>query len=270
MSETSPRNVPWWMVAVGAFVAIVIGVGVALVVTRDDDSGTASGETTELVLEPLGNRRRRSVHEIGSDRRSRRAHRRVRTRRPVPTRNSPSPEASPVSTAARRTTPRATRPHSSVPRRATPTRRRHGPACWGSPPPASATTWPGSLPCCCAPTPASPTTASPTASPPRASRCCRRAPRCSSTTSACRVCAARAAIPSPNLRPCPSQLPAATDSARRHPRRPDLAAVEPRDRRRRERHRRGEPVRRVRHRERDRVHPARRLGRSNPSTARSS
>jgi Domain of unknown function (DUF6777) len=50
----SPRRVPWWMVAVAAFVAVVIGVGVALVVTRDDDSGTASGDTQELVLEPLG------------------------------------------------------------------------------------------------------------------------------------------------------------------------------------------------------------------------
>lgn len=57
MSETTSstsRNVPWWMVALGAFVAIVIGVGVAVVVTGSNDDDTASGDTKELVLEPLG------------------------------------------------------------------------------------------------------------------------------------------------------------------------------------------------------------------------
>jgi hypothetical protein len=52
-TPTNSRNVPWWMVALGAFVAIVIGVGIAVVVTGDDDD-TASGDTAELVLEPLG------------------------------------------------------------------------------------------------------------------------------------------------------------------------------------------------------------------------
>jgi hypothetical protein len=41
------------MVAVGAFVALVIGAGVVLVVTRDDDSGTADAPE-QLLLEPIG------------------------------------------------------------------------------------------------------------------------------------------------------------------------------------------------------------------------
>jgi hypothetical protein len=53
-TPTNSRNVPWWMVALGAFIAIVIGVGVAVVVTGGDDNDTASGDTKELVLEPLG------------------------------------------------------------------------------------------------------------------------------------------------------------------------------------------------------------------------
>lgn len=51
MSDTPTRKVPWWMVALGAFVAVVIGVGVAVVVTGDDDT---EGQPSELVLEPLG------------------------------------------------------------------------------------------------------------------------------------------------------------------------------------------------------------------------
>jgi hypothetical protein len=46
------RSVPWWMVGLGVFVAIVLGGVVALVVTRDDGD-TASGNTQQLVLEPV-------------------------------------------------------------------------------------------------------------------------------------------------------------------------------------------------------------------------
>lgn len=49
------RTVPWWIVALGAFLALVIGAGVAVVATRDGGGDeTASGDTAQLVLEPLG------------------------------------------------------------------------------------------------------------------------------------------------------------------------------------------------------------------------